>query len=240
MGLLNLPHPVLDWLDGLLTGFLPPLARLLLWSVLAALLAMELYRLLSPQRRLTAIKQQFREAQRRLNDYDGPFEGAWPLIGGVLGLAFRRIGLVLPATLAASLPLLMVIVWLEATYAYHFPDEPEAVAVEVPAPGFEGRLENSAATPPRALVTDLEGGVVAEVLLHAPIPLLHKWSGWNLLLGNPAGYLPPDAPVDRVTLDLPRLEVLPLGPAWLRGWEPSFFLALLAFALLLKFVRRIE
>jgi len=240
MGLLNLPHPLLDWLDGLLAGFLPPLVRLLLWSVLAALLAMELYRLLSPQKRLTAIKLQVRDAQRRLNAYDGPFDQAWPLIGRLLRLALHRVGLVLPATLAASLPLLMVIVWLDATYAYRFPEPREPVSVEVPAPGFDGRLERQAAEPPRALVTDLDGGVVAEVMLNAPIPLLHKWSGWNLLLGNPAGYLPSDAPVDRVTLDLPRLEVLPLGPAWLRGWEPSFFVALFAFALLLKIVRRIE
>lgn len=240
MGFLNLPHPVLDWLDRELLGFLPPLVRLLLWSVVAALLAMELYRLLSPQKRITAIKEEFQTAQRDLNSYDGPFEGAWPLIKRVLGLAFKRIGLVLPATLAASLPLLMVIVWLEASYAYRFPTPQETVAVEVPAEGYGGRLESPPSAAPRAMVTDDSGSVVTEVILHAPIPMLHKWRTWNLLLGNPAGYLPEDAPVDRLSLNLPRLEVLPLGPSWLRGWEPVFFVALLVFAFLLKKVRRIE
>ncbi len=242
MGLLNLPGPLLGWVDQGLASFLPPLVRLVLWSALASVLAMELYRLLSPQKRITAIKRDFQTAQHRLNTYDGPFEGARPLIGRVLGLAFRRVGLVLPATLAASLPLLMMIVWLDASYAYRFPEPRESVGGGVPAPGFAGRWEPSGgeSAQPRAVVTDGNGEVVAEVALEAPIPLIHKWRAWNLLLGNPAGYLPGDAPVDRLTLALPRLEVQPFGPAWLRGWEPSFFLALVVFALLLKTVRRIE
>lgn len=240
MGLLNLPQPLFEWIDKALLGFLPPAARLLLWSIVAALLAMELYRLLSPQKRISAIKVEFREAQRSLNDYDGPFDGAWPLISRVLGLALRRVWLVLPATLAASLPLLMVIVWLDASYGHRFPTAQEQVAVEVPAEGLVGRLDRTANQPPTAVVADASGTTVTEVMLKAPIPLLHKWQGWNLLLGNPAGYLPEDAPVDRVQLALPRLEVLSIGPDWLRGWEPTFFAALMIFAFLLKYLRRIE
>src|SRR5699024_6143220 len=236
----NLPQPLLEWLDTSLLGFLPPVVRLLLWSILAALLAMEFYRLLSPQKRITAIKGESREAQRRLNDYDGPFDESWPLIRQVLALAFRRIWLVLPATLAASLPLLMVIVWLDASYGHRFPTPQEQVAVEVPAEGLVGRLDNGLNSPPIAVVADASGTTVTEVILKAPIPLLHKWQGWNLLLGNPAGYLPDDAPVDRVQLALPRLEVLSFGPQWLRGWEPTFFAALMIFAFLLKYLRRLE
>lgn len=240
MGLLNLPQPLFEWIDKTLLGFLPPLVRLLLWSILAALLAMELYRLFSPQARIAAVKEHFREAQRRLNDYDGPFEEAWPLIGNVLRLALRRVWLVLPATLAASLPLLMVIVWLDASYGHRFPAPSEQVAVEVADEDFGGQLRREAAGPPRAVLLDAAGNSVTEVILQAPIPLLHKWQAWNLLLGNPAGYLPEDAPVERIQLDLPRLEVLSFGPSWLRGWEPTFFAALMIFAFLLKYLRRIE
>src|SRR5690625_785765 len=227
MGLLNLPQPLFEWIDKSLLGFLPPMVRLLLWSVLAALLAMELYRLLSPQKRISAIKIDFREAQRSLNDYDGTFDGAGPLISRVLGLAFRRVWLVLPATLAASLPLLMVILWLDASYGHRFPSAQEQVAVEVPAEGLTGRLDRPLNQPPTAVVADASGSTVTEVILKAPIPLLHKRQGWNFLLGNPAGYLPEDAPIDRVQLALPRLEVLSVGPSWLRGWEPTFFAVLL-------------
>lgn len=240
MGLLNLPHPLFDWIDQAVLGFLPPLLRLLLWAVLAAVLAMEFYRLLSPQKRISAIKLEFRAAQQRLNAFDGAFEEAWPLIGRVLGLAFKRIGLVLPATLAASLPLLAVIVWLDASYGHRYPAAAEPVEVSVPRDGYEGRLDQAVAPPPSAVILDPAGAEVTRVVLEAPVPLLHKRRHWNLLLGNPAGYLPDDAPVERITLNLPRLEVLSFGPQWLRGWEPAFFTALMLFAFLLKYVRRIE
>ena len=240
MGLLNLPQPLLEWIDKALLGFLPPLARLLLWSIVAALLAMEIYCLLSPQKRIAAIKEEFRHAQRRLNDYDGPFDEAWPLIGNVLGLAFKRIGLVLPATLAASVPLLMVIIWLDASYGHRFPAASEQVAVEVAEENFGGQLRNGEKGEPTAVLLDAAGNSVAEVIMQAPIPLLHKWQSWNLLLGNPAGYLPDDAPVERVQLGLPRIEILSFGPSWLRGWEATFFAALMIAAFLLKHLRRIE
>lgn len=240
MGLLDLPQPLFNWVDQALGVVLPPAVRLLLWAFLGALLAMEIYRLLSPQQRLTTLKQNFREAQRRLNAYDGPLDEAWPLITRPLVLALQRIGLVLPATLAASLPLLLIILWLDTSYAHRFPESLEAVRVEVHHSNYTGTLRTDASDQPQLLLRNPEDGVFMEVPVTAPIPQLRKRQNWNLLLGNPAGYLPPYAPMEEVTLALPRREILPLGPDWLRGWEPLFFTAMILFALLLKRVRRIE
>lgn len=240
MGLLNLPQPLFSWLDQALASVLPPAVRLLLWAFLGALLAMEIYRLLSPQHRIAALKQDFRAAQRRLNAYDGPFDEAWPLITRPLTLALRRVGLVLPATLAASLPLLLIILWLDASYSHRFPDALETVQVEVHGSDYTGVLRADTSDRPQLLLRNPEDGVIMQLPVKAPIPQLHKRQGWNLLLGNPAGYLPPYAPTEEVTLALPRREILPLGPDWLRGWEPLFFAAMILFALLLKRVRGIE
>lgn len=240
MGLLNLPQPLFEWVDQGLAAFLPPAVRLLLWALLGALLAMELYRLLSPQTRLTAIKQEFREAQKRLNAYDGPFDEAWPLILQPLRLAVRRIGLVLPATLAASLPLLLIILWLDASYAHRFPEALQEVEVTVEDTDYSARLREGGSGQPRLELRNAEEDVVMTLAVQAPIPELHKRQDWNLLIGNPAGYLPEESPVEAVMLALPHREMLPFGPAWLRGWEPLFFAALILFAVLLKYVRRIE
>ena len=240
MGLLDLPHGLLARLDGAGGQVLPPLARILLWALLAALLSMEFYRLLSPQDRLAALKRQSRAARQRLNGYAGSFAGAWPLITGALGLALRHIALVLPATLGTAIPLLMLVVYLHTTYSYRFPGPGETAAITLSEPGYQGHWQAPGVGLGRALVTDRSGRIVLAVALRAPVPELGKWRYWNLLLGNRAGYLPAGAPIDRLRVELPRRELLASGPAWLRGWAPSFFLALFLFALVFKIARRIE
>ncbi|MFW6202036.1 MAG: hypothetical protein ACOC8B_05630, partial [Gemmatimonadota bacterium] len=71
--------------------------------------------------------------------------------------------------------------------------------------------------------------------LAAPVEVVHKRRWWNLLFGNPAGYLPDGQPVEAVTVDLPARDLVGIGPDWLRGWEPAFFVALLVVSISLKF-----
>lgn len=241
MGLFNLPAAAVDWSDRLFAELLPLPVRIVIWAVLAGLLSMELYRLLSPQRRIADIRQRLQAAQREMADYDGPAEGIWPVMSRVLSLALRRIFLVFPATLVAALPVLAVIFWLDTSHAYRLPEPGEEVSVRVSDPRYSGALlRDRVEAPARAIVADPEGRPVAEVPVEKPVPVIHKHRPWNLLLGNPAGYLPDDAPVDGISIDLPRMELFGAGPSWLRGWEPLFFSTLFLAALALKLLRRIE
>jgi hypothetical protein len=237
MGLLDLPSPVLSWIDERLTGLLPTTAALLLWAAVGAFLSMELYRLTSPQKRMTVIRRALDRTRSYVAHFDGPFEEAWPHIRHMLSLALRRVVMVLPATILASLPLLVVIVWLDSRYGDAFPSPGEPVSVTAPG-GFQGHWVDGA--PPRAQVVDAKGAAVADVPVAAPAPVIHKRRWWNTLVGNPAGYLPDGAPVDRIDIALPRQQFLAIGPRWMRGWEVTFFTALFIFALTLKTVRRIE
>lgn len=109
------------------------------------------------------------------------------------------------------------------------------------AGGFEGRWDaGRGKRPPHVRVVDSQGEVVTDVEIKAPVPVVHKRAWWNFLLANPAGYLPEHAPIDRIEIDFPRRELHSLGPAWTRRWEPIFITVLLACALPLKFLRRIQ
>ncbi|HEU4986107.1 MAG TPA: hypothetical protein VFT89_03475, partial [Rhizobiaceae bacterium] len=174
----------------------------------------------------------------RVSGFDGEFEDAWPLIRRMLSLAFRRVALVFPATILASLPLLFVILWLDSHYGNIFPPENEPVEVAV-ADGYEGRWIDKGGGAPHAEILNREGTPVAEVPVENPVPVIHKRQWWNLLIGNPAGYLDDQLPFDRIDIALPRQEVLPFGPEWLRGWEILFLGSMMLFALLLKRVRGI-
>lgn len=240
MGVLDLPGPLFAWLDSHLGSVLPPVAMLVLWGLLGAVVSMELYRLLSPQGRIADLKRRLREAQRQLSGFDGEFDEAMPLIGRTLGLALRRIAVVLPATLAASLPVLALIIWVDSTYGRSFPAPGEPAPLSTEAP-YHGQLKaEPQADRARAEVLDEHGTVVAEVEMKAPVPVVHKKRWWNVIIGNPAGYIDRSAPVEHITVALPRQEFLTAGPAWLRGWEMIFFAALVMSSFAVKAARRIQ
>jgi hypothetical protein len=239
VGLLDLPAPLLSTVDDWLAPVLPPAARLVLWAAVAALLCMELYRLLSPQERIADTRLALADSRQRLDRFDGEFHDAWPHMRQTLGLALRRIGLVLPATFAASLPLLVLIVWTDNRYGPIYPPPDAAVSVQVPG-AYEGRWVGGAGGVPHARVVDRAGNPVAEVPVAKPAAVIHKRRWWNALISNPAGYLSDALPFDRIDISMARRQILPVGPDWIRGWEPLFFAAMVAFALAFKTVRRIE
>lgn len=238
-GLFDLPAPWLDWIDERLAAVFPPPVSIALWAAVTGIICLELYRIVSPQGRIDRLKQEGRAAQRQLSAYDGELEGAWPLIGHLLGVSLRRVGIVLPATLIAAYPVLAVLVWMSNNYGHYFPGD-EAVAVEAPAP-FEARwLSGGPAQSPRVRASEPGGERVLEVPVSAPVPVLHKREWWNWLIANPAGYLPPEAPVERIGIELPKRQIIPAGPSWLRGWEAVFLPVLFVAALAYKSARHIH
>ena len=81
---------------------------------------------------------------------------------------------------------------------------------------------------------------MTDVPVVSPAPVIEKWRWWNALIGNPAGYLADGLPIDRIEIGLPRRQILSFGPAWMRGWEITFFGSLMLFALSFKMLRRVE
>lgn len=239
MGLLDLPSPVFALIDGWLSGALPPLGRLLVWAAVGAVLSIELYRAASPQRQIARVRRVLGHMQQRMIGFDRAFSEEWTLIRRMFRLALRQVALVLPASVLASLPVLLCVIWIDTHYGTSYPPPGTHVSVRVPGE-FEGRWIEGPQAGPRAAVFDPAGSPVAEVPIPAPSRHVGKWQWWNALVGNPAGYLRNDMPVDRIDIALPRQQFLPFGPDWLRGWEPAYFGTLMLFALAFKTIRRIE
>lgn len=244
MGVFDLPAPLFAWLDAQAAA-LPPALRLAAWGVLAGLVSMGLYRLLSNQPRIRAGKQEVRQAQQALDAHDGELADAWPLLRRLLGLALVQVGRVTGPSLLASLPLLALLAWLSTAYGhlYPAPGVPPAIHAEPPhlhVEWVDGRGKGQPDMPPRLAVRDPGSSVVSDVPLHSPVTVIHKRQWWNLLIGNPLGYLPGDAPVERIQVELPRKTYLPVGPQWVRGWEFGFFLPLVVASLALKLGARIN
>jgi hypothetical protein len=246
VGLLDLPAPVFAALDSLLSGLAPPTLRLVLWGVVAALLSMGAYWLLSPQTRIAKAKADALAARRALDAYDGELAEAWPLMGRVLRTALRQLGLVTSPALLGSLPVLAMLAWLSTTYGHAFPPDGADIPVRTTPEAGEARVQpvqaeaDAAAEGHQIVVLDAAGNVVERFLLSAPVPTIHKRQWWNALIGNPIGYLPDSSRLEWIELGLPQREYLSVGPSWLRAWYVVFFGVLLAASLAIKIAARIE
>jgi hypothetical protein len=231
MGLLDLPAPFFDLVDRNLLWFLPPFARLVVWAILAAVASILIYKWLSPQAKIAATKTAAAAARRRLNAHQGDLESAMPLMRQSLRLASMQVLLVLPGALIGSLPVLALLIWLDGSYARTFPTEPATVQV-APADQYAGHWRGDE-TGGAIEVVDKTGRAVATLPLEKPVPQIEQRHWWNLLIGNPAGYLPDGGPLESVTIALPEHEYVSAGPAWARSWFsivlPVLLLTSLAF-----------
>jgi hypothetical protein len=242
MGIFDLPAPLLAWLDGGLGLIAPPTLRLVLWGLIGGIGSMALYWLLSPQDQIAGAKRAAARARQALDAYEGEFADAWPLIRNLLRHALRQLGLVLWPALVASAPAICLLAWLSSTYEYSYPGAPDLVGIHTSPEQLQAALLPPALgkRKPHIVVADQAGNVVRTIPWRAPIPTIDKRHWWNFLIGNPAGYLPDDAIIERIQLDLQPNEYLPFGPEWLRAWYGVFFAALLASSLALKLWARID
>jgi hypothetical protein len=254
MGIFDLPAPIFSAVDGLVAPVLPEGLRLALWAALGAAASMGLYRLIAPQAALARLKAEAAAARAALAAYDGEFAGLGPLIARSLGLSARHLALGLGPAAAASLPLVCLLAWVDTTYGHRLPQPGEAVAIEAlpagsplawapagaaqpAAPGWRVAWP-AAGAPVRAL--DGAGAALLELPLTVAVPVVHKRQWWNLLIGNPAGYLPEGTAVEAVGVALPPRRYLAFGPDWARSWEVPFFTVLIACSLAIKLAFRIH
>lgn len=241
MGVLDLPGALFGWIDARLASWTPDAARLVFWSLLAAASTMALYWWLSPQAKIGESKRRLQQAKAALDRYEGDIAGARPLMREMLRQALRQIGLVLGPTLAAGLPVLCILVWASTSFGHRYPEPGEPVAVSTDPSGLQGQWsQDPARARPHVVVRDAQGQLVGEIEVAAPVTTVHKRSWWNALVGNPAGYLPEHAPLDRIEIGLPEKQYLHFGPGWMRGWEFLFLSAMMLAALAIKTVFRIH
>jgi hypothetical protein len=253
MGFFDLPAPLLSWIDQALFGALPPVFRLVAWGLIGGVLSMGLYKLISPQARIGELRLAAAEARRRMAAYDGEFSGLGEVAFASLGLSLRHVGVVLLPAIIASLPVLCLLVWLSNGYGYRLPDSNAAVAVKIEPAEAAAAWQNEAGSRPDGAseiswpatgeiirLLDAQQRVLVELPLPAAVPVVHKRQWWNLLLGNPIGYLPAEGAVERVTISLPPKNYLDVEPAWLGGWEMIFLTVLFAASVAIKVTFRIH
>ncbi len=247
MGLLDFPAPVFAWMDAVLFGQAPALVRLALWALLISALSMAIYARLSPQAELKRLKTEIRAGHRDLHAHDGDFSGLMTIAARTVGLSLRHVRLIAPPALAACIPVIVLLVWLAKAYGPAPTESGLPLQMKVTGGGASLRIvspeqDSDGAPPPAALLVVFgdNGALIAQAPLSPALTRLEKRRWWHWLAGSPAGYLPPDAPIDAVHVRWPRYETHHLGPAWVRFWETPFLAFAIVFTLGIQAAFRIE
>jgi hypothetical protein len=94
-------------------GFLPAAVRLGLYGLLVGIVAMLIYRWISPQKKLAALKLEIVESRRAMRSYTGTdVREMLRLSTRSITPALRQLLLVLVPTLIAAAPVVFVVLWL--------------------------------------------------------------------------------------------------------------------------------
>lgn len=225
-------------IDAALQSILPPLACIILWGTFSAVLSMVLYKLLSPQKKLQALKAAQKHARTQLLAHEGDFSSLQQLITKDIGLSLKQIALIFPAFFITVLPVIAIMFCLFVRYAYTLPTAGETVTINFhPSATTQAILWPSADS--QLPVLDDAGTILFTLPLPMPVPEITKPTWLTALFPNPIGVIPDNTEVDSVHIALPSKHYTGFGPDWMRGFEFWYILSLLVVSLFIKIRFRI-
>ncbi|MFO1039498.1 MAG: hypothetical protein U1E45_21855 [Geminicoccaceae bacterium] len=254
-GVLNAVFPALNALDDAMATVMPAWLRLVVFGILSGAVSMGLYSLLSNQEGIKAQKAKLQDIQRQLKAAGDDLALTMSLSRQNLSIAFGLLGRSAVPAILSSLPIVFIIAWLAVHWGYQAPPEgtpvpvtlaPADVPVAVePAGLLSGQGADLALQWPAPTTTlqILSGGTslwtgTAEALASTGEVGRPRW--YSSILGNPAGYLPADGPLDTFSVALPEQELLGFGPWWVRTWWFVYFLTVVIVSLAVKFIFKID
>ncbi len=235
---------------GLVQGDVPVGLRVSTWGLLLGIGTMLVYGLFSDQETLESLKDEVSDAREALRSYDGTdVDEMGRRMKRAFGLSLQQLRLMLGPTLLAGVPVVVALIWMEGAYTHRSPEPGEAIKATVHArqddPGelVRWRPDSQVQSASGATSTIVWPGGEAELRLEtvdsgatlltlplsAPVRRIERtnWTHWWF---DDGGYaLPADAPIRHVSFELPRREVIPFGPTWLRGWY-ALFLVMISIA----------
>lgn len=258
-GLFDLCSPALSAIDGFLADSLAlaPVWRIAFFAALGSVGSMLLFKRLSNQTELAALKRQTSAVQQALARAETEVAGLGQLIRQNLALSGRRLWLSFWPALAASVPVLFLLTFCSTQFGFQASDPGSRVYVtpaefDISPSQFEWRGVNAQWDARKAAWTfyqpesgqhatlALDGR--AQVVLPTAVPasVIHKKRWWNFFFANPAGYLDEGAQIGLFMIDAPPQIIIDWGPGWMRGWAFAFLSFLVLFSIISKIVWKIH
>jgi hypothetical protein len=254
--LLDLFSPALSRMDRVLSESLAlaPVWRIAFFAALGSVASMLLFKWLSHQDELAALKQQIKAVQKELVREQGGLNSA--LLQN-LKLTGRQLWLSFWPALLASLPVLFLLVFCSNQFGvetaaansrvYVTPIALQGSPAEYQWLGVNAQWDarKKAWTfyqPEPGIRASLMRGDQQQLSLPTAVPtnIMHRRHWWNYLIANPAGYLEATVTIGRFEINTPTRVIINWGPGWMRGWLFAFMLFLVLFSVAIKVVWKIQ
>jgi len=254
MGFFDWLTPILNWFDDLISPVIPLTFILIIWALISALLGVLTFRKLCQFDRLTDTKTQLKSAQQTMIDHDGDFADLLPLAWQNIKLSLKRMGITLWPALTSIIPVMFILVFLSNRYDLQAPAQGMLVPYTVTAETEQGgepdwywlnqdnmQKHKQLHWPEKTTTLTLTNGDT-EVFSapFKPVGIIHKKHWWNLLIGNPAGYLSEDSPIKQITFEFPQKTVPDWMQNYLGGWLWFYLLVTVLFSVVLMIRLKIK
>jgi len=106
-------YSIFDFVDALLADFMPIMVRLCLLGTICGTMAISIYAIASPQKKIKAIKKDIGDSKGAAFDEDLEFKEVISLSMKNLAQSFRLLGVVLPPVCLSALPTVTCVLWLD-------------------------------------------------------------------------------------------------------------------------------
>ena len=252
--MLNNLFEYLNVVDGWLAPYLSDLVRIGLYGAVSGFLALLIYVLLSNQSKLKKLKGEVKVLRNQMRVATLNYREMMQLSKKNVLVSLRLLGQTLKPCVLSSLPVILFMTWLSNYFSYTLPINgktinvsivPNTALVVVEPSKIAKQLGNG------KYAVDIEAGermwfsvdgktVYEGIITDHPVPTIHKKRWWNSIIGNDAGYIRSNVPVDEIIFDLPRKQLIEGAPAWLSTWEFPFFLLLFVTSITTKVMFSIE
>jgi hypothetical protein len=259
VALFDLLSPLLSRIDDVLSGGLgiAPVWRIAFFAALGSFASMALFKRLSNQVELAALKQQIKTVQKSLASSQMDSSELKKNMQRNFKLTGRHLWLSLWPALFASIPLLFLLAFSSNQFGVESPSLDSRVTVT--PKDFQGSpseyewlgvnaqwdaRKNAWTFYPldKGQTATLMLGGQKQLSLPTPVPasVLHHKRWWNYLFANPAGYLGADVQIELIEFNTPPQMIINWGPGWMRGWLFAFMLFLIVFSVAIKIAWKIH
>ena len=257
--ILDILNPVLSVVDRVLSDSLSlaPVWRIAFFAALGSLVSMLLFKKLSNQTELAAVKRQIKQVQKDLVRPTDGNGGIGRIVRQNLQLSGKQLWLSFWPALLASIPVLFLLAFSSNQFGVAAAETGSRVhvtPVDLQASPAEFRWVGVNAQwdarkqawtfyqPEPGQTASLLRGDALQLKLPTVVPthVLHTKQWWNVLLANPAGYLEDNTAIARFEFNTPTPVIIDWGPGWMRGWLFAFMLILVVFSVAIKILWKIH
>ncbi len=259
LALFDLLSPLLSLIDDVLSGSLALASvwRIAIFAALASVISMLLFKRLSNQAELAALKQEIKAVQKQLASSEMEPGQLRNTILQNLRLTGRQLWLSLWPALLASMPVLFLLAFCSNQFSvetpktdfrvYVTPQDMQGSPADFRWSGVNAQWDarKKAWTfyqpgPGQTAALMLGSHKQLDLPTAVPTSVIHHKRWWNYLFANPAGYLDANANIGLFVFNTPAQIIMNWGPGWMRGWLFAFMLFLIFFSVVIKIVWKIH